>query len=74
MMKCNNPRITIDNGLPVDFEGEHLNIQFDEFQGKVWVCIDGISVFRAKNIKSITIHEKPIPNDLLCFEDEEPIA
>lgn len=56
-MQCKQPNVR----LPVDFEGELLNIQYDPFQGKVWVCIDGESVFRAKCIKQITINDEEVP-------------
>lgn len=51
-MKCMQP----DVRLPVDFEGDHLNVMIGA-EGRVWVCIDGESVFRAKNLKQVTVQD-----------------
>lgn len=55
-MKCMQP----DVRLPVDFEGEHLNILIGA-EGRVWVCIDGESVFRAKSLKLVTVEDNRLP-------------
>ena len=52
-MKCQQP----DVRTPVDFTGDSLNIQVELSPAgcRVWVCIDDVSVFRAKNLKHITM-------------------
>lgn len=50
-MKCMQP----DVRLPVDFEGEHVGIMVSRIDGKVWVCIDGQSVLRARKLTSISV-------------------
>lgn len=53
-MKCNNPKVT----PPVDFEGHRLNVKIDASGGKVWVCIDEESVFRAQRLSKVTIEDE----------------
>ena len=50
-MKCMQP----DVRLPVDFEGEHAGIMVSSIDGKMWVCIDGQSVLRARKLTSISV-------------------
>ena len=38
--------------------GEHLNIQISPCGTKVWVCIDGVAVFRYRNLKRITLDDQ----------------
>lgn len=66
-MKCQQPNVV----TPVDFTGDHLNIQVDIYSGRVWVCIDGVAVFRAKDLKKITLHEDPIGDLFIKGEDDE---
>lgn len=56
-MNCKQPNVT----LPVDFEGEWLNIQIGA-DGKLWVCIDGQSVLRAKGLSQVTVDDMRTPN------------
>ena len=50
-MKCMQPNVL----PPVDFEGEHAGIMVSRIDGKVWVCIDGQSVLRARKLTSISV-------------------
>lgn len=52
-MKCEQSAVA----LPVDFEGQHLNVLISA-QGKVWVCIDGKSVLRARGLRTVTIEDQ----------------
>lgn len=65
-MKCMQPSVV----LPVDFEGEHLGIMVSELEGKVWVCIDGQSVLRARRLTSIEINA-PVDDLLNLSESQE---
>jgi|OpeIllAssembly_1097287.scaffolds.fasta_scaffold01725_15 hypothetical protein len=58
-MECKQPNVT----LPVDFEGRHLNVLIG-VEGRVWVCIDGESVFRAKNLKLVTVQDNRLPGQV----------
>lgn len=49
--------------LPVDFEGQHLNVMIDPL-GKVWVCIDGQSVLRARGLQVVTIEDQRLPEQI----------
>lgn len=64
-MKCNKPGIE----PPVDFEAEEedLNIMISALGDKVWVCINGVSVFRVRGIKNLTIDDQR-----LVFDEETP--
>lgn len=66
-MICRQPRVI----TPVDFEGETLNILTDAINGKLWVCIDGIAVFRAKNLEKITIHDTNVTEIFLIPEYDD---
>lgn len=65
-MKCMQP----DVRLPVDFEGEHAGIMVSELDGKVWVCIDGQSVLRARRLTSIEVNA-PVDDLLDLSESQE---
>lgn len=60
-MLCNQPNVIV----PVDFQGQRLNIKIDALGKKVWVCIDEQSVFRAQHLGSVTIED-----DRTQFEKE----
>lgn len=66
-MECKQPNVT----TPVDFIGEALNIQVDMFSGKVWVCIDGEAVFRAKELKNITLQGTPFHEVVQAMADRD---
>lgn len=58
-MKPMNPIFNEEN-LPVDFEGEHLNMLIAPSSmgtHKVWVCIDGRSVLRARGLSVVTTQD-----------------
>ena len=38
--------------------GEHLNVMVSACGTKVWVCIDGVAVFRYRNLRKITIDDQ----------------
>lgn len=63
-MRCSQPNVAI----PVDFEGESLNIMIDATGKKAWVCIDGESVFRGRVTKPVTIDDH---RDTFGYLDEE---
>lgn len=37
--------------------GEHLNIMISACGTKVWVCIDGVAVFRYRGLAQVTIDD-----------------
>lgn len=47
---------TLVKTLPVDFEGETLSVLITE-GNKVWVCIDGQCVLRARGMHTISIED-----------------
>ena len=49
-MKCMQPDVL----LPVDLEGETLNVLYSEREGKVWVCVDGVAVLRVRGLVTAT--------------------
>jgi hypothetical protein len=48
-----------NQSTPVDFAGERLNVLINRDVGKVWVCIDDVAVFRARDLKGITVDDAP---------------
>lgn len=68
-MICKQPNVR----TPVDFEGESLNVMVDAIGNKVWVCIDGEAVFRAKNLKAVTFDDQRLPSSekILSYLDKQ---
>jgi hypothetical protein len=48
-----------NQSTPADFAGERLNVLINRDVGKVWVCIDGVAVFRAEGLQRITVEDEP---------------
>jgi len=59
---CKQPTVV----TPVDFTGDCLNIQVDPYTKRVWVCIDGEAVFRARLTGKVTLHD----TEILPVEEE----
>ena len=54
--------------------GDHLNIQISHCGTKIWVCIDGTSVFRYRNLKGITIDDQRPARARIRAEKDKPWA
>jgi hypothetical protein len=50
-------RVTALEQRPIDYSGCDIGVQFSGLGDRIWVCVDGVCVLRAKDISSLMVQD-----------------